>query len=715
MPTSTGRFAARLSEQSSSDRKVLLVSTVENTLLSQVICLSPEKCVHELTTALSQIGDALLPVVQQYDNRVGHRLGDMPLAHRLEQARNQKKPWEVFWIIRGGWQTARDEIESVRQFRGALEVLLWIATAQVASCDAGVPRDTLIAGLRGVGISEDVASVALTQLDRLGLILLEDSIRTKHLVYAYQVLEACLHSSKSGEWARLAPVVISCVLGTAWPLKGLGWLLGQGLGSSEAFRFRHQGFRILLEPLMERCLNEQEDVGWAAGCMSRLINGFDLSEGEILGYGDQWNAWVASGNPVAAYFCGCIVNTLINESPHDRAGYRESLSRPLVERIDADRFVEIVNKIQLDDFYSFAYLLDRMCFSKPPWAEHFLQRLDWDRMRTIILDASSDYAYAIDAMIGSVVNLASSEDHRALEYVEAIVPYVVRAINDNPSRTFRDMDKVFWICLSYGPKFLMGGRVPDARQKSIAQTIVRGIEPRAISAAMEKAVSRDLEGLAWTLAFVREVDHDFVMRVVANLDQQAFFAATATDWKEQTGELQQFIRFFAIGKRMEPASDWIRANSALIREPIAPLLVLLAPDVAIEFHLRGKGVRLVTSYDVRWSETAGAIASLGRTDREQCKCIVSEKLEELWAALYHLSLDRLDRIARVFRMLFELSPDLFERFVGGIDLDDERCIKLVQQLRSNQPKQLLMYRKLAKGGIKAGGKLVRFLPNSCLD
>jgi hypothetical protein len=56
-------------------------------------------------------------------------------------------------------------------------------------------------------------------------------------------------------------------------------------------------------------------------------------------------------------------------------------------------------------------------------------------------------------------------------------------------------------------------------------------------------------------------------------------------------------------------------------------------------------------------------------------------------------------------MIRTLSGELFEKLVSAIDIDDVRCTGLVQQLLSNQPSELLKYRKLARCGMKAPGKL----------
>lgn len=701
-----GNFAARLTELSGPDLKVLLVSTIENPLLSQIICLSPKKCVDELANALLEQATTLLPIVQKYDDRIGHRALDVSLESRIEHGREQKKPWEVFWIIRGGWLTAKREIEGIRQIPNAYEVLLWIAIAQITSCDEGISQAVLMKGLQLDGISDESTENALQHLDRLGLILRDHVIRTKHLAYANQIVDGCFDKSNSKEWSRFALLVTRCVLNTSWSIKGISWLLGNPLRYSDAARFSKQLFVGLQKPLTERCLSEQEDLAWAAGCWSRLIDFFDISADEILSKEDRWNLWVTSGSALAAYFCGDIINTLINKSPRIGNKYTNILAQPLVDKINVDQLLAIVHNARLQDYYSVAHLLDRSCFSKPKWALKFIDKLNWDHMKTMILDAGSDHAEGIDAMVGSIVQLASlGHENPELSYVEDVVPYICKAINECPEKTIGSMNHVFWYCLSYGPKFLLAGRRPKIGQVAIAKKIVSDIDPQRISAVMEVSVSRDLDGLISSLDFIADVDDSIFCKIAASLSEQAFFDATIADWRDQSRELQRVVAYFAFEDGFHPASKWIKSNSPLMTGPLQPMFVHLAPDVAFEFHSSKRGLQLVSTHDKRWSMTNAAIWSLHRADTEQCKNIVIEKFDELWDAIYHLSLESEIQIVRFFRILHEISLTMFERFVAGINLDDERCEKLVSQLIANQPNQLKNYKKLARHGIKIGGAI----------
>ncbi|TOB71265.1 hypothetical protein, partial [Vibrio parahaemolyticus] len=57
------------------------------------------------------------------------------LERRLEQCSQQSSPWEFFWILRGGWRTARKEFESIQQIPNANYLLSVIAATQISSCD----------------------------------------------------------------------------------------------------------------------------------------------------------------------------------------------------------------------------------------------------------------------------------------------------------------------------------------------------------------------------------------------------------------------------------------------------------------------------------------------------------------------------------------------------------------------------------------------------
>src|SRR5262249_46470048 len=144
----------------------------------------------------------LLPIIQQYDDRVSNSYGDMSFEDRMQQARKESKPWEFFWILRGGWQTASREFDSVKQFAHAPEILFLIAVGQIASCDAGIDDEWILQHGERAGIRCGNVETALRHLHELGLIIRHDSVRTKHISYAYRIVEESFHHSHFQSWTR---------------------------------------------------------------------------------------------------------------------------------------------------------------------------------------------------------------------------------------------------------------------------------------------------------------------------------------------------------------------------------------------------------------------------------------------------------------------------------------------------------------------------------
>ena len=286
------------------------------------------------------------------------------------------------------------------------------------------------------------------------------------------------------------------------------------------------------------------------------------------------------------------------------------LAKSLFEKVDSVLLVELANGVTLDDFYSLGDLLNRLTFYRPSWSVTLLSQFDWPRTLRIIFDADARYSYAVDKLV-MALSIIGSRDVRNynLEYVEGIVPFIVRAISEDPISTIESMQDVFWVCLG----------------------------------------------------------------------------------------------FFCIGTESQPARNWVTCNERFIEEPLEPMLAGIAPQVAVNFHKAGKRVSLTGRCQQRWNETAWAISAIANVDKDIGINIVTNQLEGLEAKLYALTPDSPHYIVLFFRLLHELSRDIFSGFVGKLDMDDHRAIKTIRQLVKSQPNERANYEKLARLACRIGG------------
>lgn len=694
-------FVERMSEVSGPELRVLMISTVQELSHSSAICLPPKRGVETLTAVLPAQRDRLLPIIRQYDTRVGTNYFDQPFEDRLRQAGRENTPWEFFWVLRGGWQTARRELESVKQFAHATDVLLIVAVGQIASCDAGVTTDWLRERARGAGIGPREVDVALGHLCKLNMIQQQDTVRTRHISYAYRIVEESLQQSTRESRTRMARPVVDALLGDGWSLRGVAWTLDAINRPTVGRGVIREAFGALIGPLTQRCAKESHDLDWAAGCLSRLFTVFEVSTEEILEHGDLVRGWAETRAGLVSLFCSTVVNELINRS--DKATGEPA--RAFIERIDGYRLADVVNSIGVDECYAVGQLLDRLAFYRPGWATRFFERFDWPRIRDIILAANPDRASAVDPFVTGVTMLSRGpSDQCSLQYVEGIIPYLSRAVHSRPCEVIEEMHGVFWTCLGYMPGFLRGGHEPADDQVRVAKQVVARLEPQPFARAMETATPRDLEGLARGYGVIREIAPDFIGSIATCLSEDAFLATTQDAWRQQSSELDHLIRYFCIGPSCEPAASWARKAQRHLPGPLPVLYACIVPDLAIECHKSGRGIDLV-GQDGRLRETSFAIVRLAKLDKSLTVEVVDQQLDRVLEEMYKLGFHAPQHLLRLFRTLHALSSELFAKFVDRVDLEHPAALKTSEQLRTRQKNDRRGYERIARRGERMGGRL----------
>jgi hypothetical protein len=318
----------------------------------------------------------------------------------------------------------------------------------------------------------------------------------------------------------------------------------------------------------------------------------------------------------------------------------------------------------------------------------------------IILKAPADYAYAVDKLVASL-SLHDSRDSTkySLQYINDVVPLVVRAVN-----TIQSMDDVFWGCLGYGPRFLRD-KSQGKRQIEVARGIVSQLNPVCFANSMLTLVSRDMEILARSLSVIHEVDAEFIPKIASLISHEDFLCANMSDWQTQSDELTHLLRFVCIGADRQPARNWVVRNETVIKGTLQPTFAAIAPQVAVRFHDAGKQVSLSGHSQHRWNETVWAISEIASVDKNACIEIVTRQLPDLETKLYDLTLDSPRYIILFFRLIHELSSELFINIVSRLDMDDSRAKKTICQLVSTQPNELANYRRLGRLTCRVGGKI----------
>lgn len=701
-------FLDRLFEYSCETLKIICTSTITDIGIPNPAFISPTEGVEILRSFILERHEEILPIVQRFDEQVGNRYMDESFEARIENCARQNTPWEFFWILRGGWQTARAEFEGLKQVLNANTALMVIAFQQICSCDKGVMQDRLFEIASVINLNIDDMGKAITHLISLGLVFNSDgSYRTKHISYAYRVIEESLCNTNQTFWQNAIDTFVIAALDNSTSLKGVYWLL-DAITMTDAARFNYnENLRVVINPIMDRCRKDSQNE-WAVACVNCLYELFDISINEIIAEENLLLKWFTCSTGNIAWFASRIANHLINISNKKEKVEIANAAKNLFIKVDFTRLVKLANTLELKDFYSFGNLLNRLAFYRPPWAKIFLLEFDWPRLMKMINNTDAQQAFSVDELVGGLLLLSSETyGHCNLLYIQSIVPFLVRSVNQDPINTIDSMHHVFWCGLGFAPHFLRGDFAPDEKQLQIAKNIVSQFNPADFALVLKNIISRDLEVMARSLSFVYEVDSEFISQLSCLVPDE-FHIATRKDWHLQSSELRHLLFYFCIGNDLQPARSWIYRNQEFIEGPLKPMLAGIAPQIAVKFFTIGKGVKLTGQYQQRWNETAHAIHAITGVDRDICIQIVTEQLDELVGQLYKLTLDPPKNIILFFHAIHDLSKNLFDTFVGKLDINDPRIKILVNQLVKSQPKELVNYKKLARLACLNGGEISVF-------
>ena len=151
-------ISRRLLEFASDRLAVIVVTTDETAIRGRGVHIAGERAVRTLADEFAKRRDKVLSVVQAFDNTIGEGYLDGALEDRLREAAKSGSPWQLNFVLRGGWRTAGREIAVLRDKNRADLLLGAVAAGQIVSLDAGVSEEWLYAVTRAMGRDKDVGS-----------------------------------------------------------------------------------------------------------------------------------------------------------------------------------------------------------------------------------------------------------------------------------------------------------------------------------------------------------------------------------------------------------------------------------------------------------------------------------------------------------------------------------------------------------------------------
>lgn len=592
----------------------------------------------------------ILPIVQQFDSRVGDGFLAFSIERCIDEAVKEDTPWLFNYILRGGTRRVRESLNTAHDFEQADLLLVLIAARQLASLDAGVPIQDLLHDSQKLGRSEIWVRSSLDNLFKQRAILIGDVIRCLHLQSAGSIIEASLAIRKEQIYQDIVSAIQITLRNASLPLLGICWLLHRVWPPHDSNVITPE---IKFE-LISRCIAARTPLEIRDACfvIAQLLGRRDKAVlAQTLKHQELIRSWVIGADLTDAYAVGQVINNLHNDS--------RSKCAALVEGIDPKMCAEKIGSAPPISGYIWGNFIGRLSVGgSATWRTVVASHLPREVIRRAVSALSPTECGQLSEYIQG---FAGFDFDFALELLEIAAPILATAIGQNSMQTFRGLhDLSHWVL---GEGLFMDMK-PTKRQRAISKQIIEGLNPAEVAKGIVICRFGEWENYARLLALVNRVHPAKKRAIVLAVDWKALDAVVSNHLEKPGREFSLLLNSLVTDyKTGEPVAAWLLKHAHEIKE-VGSRIVLVSPQTALTVFQNGGTINLAMDHS-SWFRDAVAIARIGKLDENAAKKVVENNVEHIAKGVAELSLCH--GMSELLRLLAEV-PELLEKILNSVDI-----------------------------------------------
>lgn len=605
-------------------RRLLLVSTEPVPGIRRTVRILPELAVAALADGLTARAGDLLPAIHRLDPSVGEGPGQLPIEHRIEDAKRRSKlPWQFMFNLGSGHLRLDAALKELAQASPRDVVLFAIAARQLATMDAGADLTWLSAMLERRGIDTANLDTMLADISsRVALVRTDGRVSTPHPQVADRILAAWFYGPGSGMRRGICWELFDDL---GLPLGGLAWLASKTptpLTDADE----------LVDRLRHRC-RESANIGQAAFLLATLLSHWCLKPSRLTPDLETMRGWMAAAVPEHAHGLRSLVNELMN-GDHSKSFEAESsgatppprVSQQLVSGIPPTEVARWANDLALDEAGAARIsLLERLSNAgSSEWRAAVGALLDGSKMSHTVRTATKEQ---LDTVGELIVALLLLNKPLARELVRSVSPLVVDTMRQSFTRAYWAMSDVFHRVLGFWPRFLRH-RDPDTEQRALMNHILHSVGAESLAKQLSNSKRRDWNPWSHFNEILREATPDLASTVAAGVDVAPLVSLARTLIHQSPYEVDELLKALALAGR-EPAATLVR----LVHLPEGKMTSIgayMAPDAAITLVDNGVTFSLDLGGGLpRWPAATVILGEMALQSQAAARTLLRANLEQL--------------------------------------------------------------------------------------
>lgn len=648
-----------LVEQSRPYRKVLLSKTISGPISSESIILTNKEAVDILYYDFLNRKTELLPIVNKCDKSIGVNMYDVPIEHRLENARKAGTPWQFSYTLRGGWNTIKDLYMSICKHKDCDLLVATIAAFQILGLDNAVDLKYINMLYDSDNHHFSWEEDDIKYLVEKHIVLSEDEIRIVHLESANIIVALFFDCIKTEKQSLLIEAIESQFIDRRISPLGIVWLCN---GCRHIYKYYYSVEEIFLTPRIKKHVNTlletvetSEDVRDIMLFLEKMIMSSRTPEEDIQFVIQNERLiidMINRANSISALGIERFLNTLYN---HNRKLYN-AFSRI----IDWNSLMIRMQAEEAPNYYAWAGLFNRglLLVKKKRYLNHSNNM--FDLMKWVIERTTVKNIHGVTYFLRSVSFMNTDRIHELMPELSGVYKEYFDMNMEEAIHIF-GYDYLGCICgIS-----IFDESTPTIDQSRTGNMIVDAIPVDKFAVIIARSSMQEWQSIREVFRFIITFNKSKFKEVIHNVNLEQLSVMASNSWGKPY-EICLILSYLMYADK-SMAKKFLAMNSQRIRCYYSVLITIDA-KLAVESNLNNN-IPLDLLTDHWWDESLAALKALKRTDVkfaakyiDSNRKIISERFSDVTA------LDFTEKHSLEFlKLVKEINPSAYEEIIMTID------------------------------------------------
>lgn len=645
-----------ISAQARPNAKILFSKTLTSSSRLDSILLTNIDAVKILHRDFLLRKNEVMPIVHKYDRRVGINPGDLPLEWRLNEASKALTPWQFNYVLRGGWQTMKEQYQNICNHRNYDLLTAAIALFQIVQLDSSIDYHWLCDYFYSQNQSLTWNNDDLQYLTNRKIVLSVDDVRIIHIESAAVIIAQFWDTTLPIKKQSLCIALENMVLGKKCKPLGLVWLLNMvhrhTIFCCEKALISEKIIDSILENLDE--IKSSENRAGISFFMEKIFD-IDYPKNGFWYFKKHWNLlldWIAHASSENAYAYSRLINSLHNEDKMQHRIFAKSM--------DWSQISYSMQKESTPNLYAWGDLLNRLTCSLSKQEYPLVKEALYPAISKIISTVTVKNIAAFSDFLSSTAHLLSTSTY---EIVQQLLPIYGNYFKTNLIEAIQIFDFEFF--LNICGLSLLGQYHASKEQKATASAIVETIPDTEFAEVISNSTPRDWQRIHEIIYLIWKYNKAKARKIVTLVNLSKLSENAKSAWNDKS-DIEHICIGLYIGSK-KVSRQFISDNQERI-QIVPPYVTAISPLTAITLFERGISVELLSWH--KWDIGLSALSGIIEKNEVSAKLILHSNIDSIIERLIEVSSCDFENgdCLKFLKLIYEFDPDSYKKILSSLDI-----------------------------------------------